>query len=1475
MFIKSSITLVFLGLISCLCAGNDNFIKDNGFERSMPGKLGNWHGLLWAINGAYPGDAEVSYEKEKARNGEKFLRLKFEKSPGVKNDCMIVFDVFRYPVFRNKKYTFNVWARGEGRISVGFQGYGKNGQWFLLAGRHAPFRTLDKDKWQEFSYAYIPDESEYFLMCNISIEGQVDVDDPMLEITTCPKSEIKEKEMKKAAERLSATPRSPAGKMPMISSDSEDELLYGDFEKWSVSDKIPSGWNVQNRMLPDGWELEERADANGSISGIVNNSLNMNERFGKYSLLLDGRIVSKRIFENVNNKKVRISLMAKGKGGNLTLRLREYMGPPSNKVVNHIMEIMNVKTSGDWQKYTAEATLPRLGGPLVTAFVLEIAGSNVVIDDLKAELRNVNKEYRPIVYTIPVAHNNIRIDGDFSRSEWIDASGTNAGFVSPGANLAKRQSDFYLSSDGKNLLICLKTQCDTIKSKISQRDGNVWMDDSFEIHINPYPGNKKPHLAYQFIFNAAATVFDQRTIDGIRMPVNKNWDCRGLMAVSKFENNIWILEIAIPLDEVGISAGKEFGLNICKNLSNPAEALNLTGFGYFDYDKMVLCKIENGAPAVFWEEAGIMDGGNLSMSMTLFSSNPQKQNFDLSFSADTEKIQKTEKRKISLSPAGIESVSFSTASKAGTFGDFAVSLNSADKNIIVSHKVNFDMLATPKSRDEGSRIAYYPSQHKIGVIINSSAGRGISRIDFSIFKEGRLLQKNTESDIVTSENKIYAFAKFSSSDEGKYFINADIFDKENNCIEHLSDYIEIKNFPWMNNNIGKGKEILKPFIPLSIKVNAISCWGRRYILAGSGLPEQIISQNENVLTAPIAFTCMKDGSVHYGRNGELKFSRISEESISFTGETLFPAFKIIANGKIEYDGTVFYDFEIVPESDFVLPQISFRIPFRNLKYFHNSGMGVANDLWISCYPEEGQYIDNSVPVWTPGFIYIPKGARVFSSLYFPKEDGIIWTSENIKNTGYANDFLPYLTFGNNIYGISWFANNDRGWISSSENPSYKIAREKDSSTVIINLIAKAPEAKQPIKISFGLAATPVRQKKTGMNYFDYSVQGFGESSFTDKYGGGLSIKDSFLFDKYISYVNHLGKRPVFFYICKSYLPLGDDVFKYFYNDWHSNPEVSYNSFSNIPTKKYGLDPDDYFAPGACLYPERIDYMVFKIDKLVKENPKLGGIYWDENYSVPCTEFAHENCGYKKDDGKIQPGLHLFEMRELDKRVQSIFQKYGRHFPDILVHSTAMIPALYSFADISLCAERGTRGLDFIAYWDLPRVENAAAGAWGVNIMWLPQWGSAHGGTVSDNTVENNRSMLAMLKLFDLNTWQILCIPQLLQKFRDIELKFGIATEDSRFYGYWQKENNAAVSGIPTDVKASFFVRPGKAVLLYISNLNKKEQDLEVNLDFSAFAIEPSRIIDAETGEEVHSLQNKFKLKVKGHDFRCLEILNHP
>lgn len=120
---------------------------------------------------------------------------------------------------------------------------------------------------------------------------------------------------------------------------------------------------------------------------------------------------------------------------------------------------------------------------------------------------------------------------------------------SPECHFAWDDTCFYAAmvSDGSRL-----------KTRIAERDGNVYEDDSVELYLS---GNGLKTPLHQIIVNARGTICDLR--DGKR-----EWNAANVRVANGVKDGKWTVEIAVPWADVGFTpAGEQFAphVNFCRN----------------------------------------------------------------------------------------------------------------------------------------------------------------------------------------------------------------------------------------------------------------------------------------------------------------------------------------------------------------------------------------------------------------------------------------------------------------------------------------------------------------------------------------------------------------------------------------------------------------------------------------------------------------------------------------------------------------------------------------------------------------------------------------------------------------------------------------------------------------------------------------------------------------------------------------------
>ncbi len=164
----------------------------------------------------------------------------------------------------------------------------------------------------------------------------------------------------------------------------------------------------------------------------------------------------------------------------------------------------------------------------------------------------------------------VKLDGKLDEEAWKSAERLTE-FLSARNKKGKRpttapqQTTVLMVHDGTNLYIsaiCQESKIDKLVATQKQRDSDVFRDDSIEVFLDT---NQDRKTYYQIVVNSTSTVYDAtniRTRDGHH--VDRDWNC-GVTATAETGKNIWTVELAIPLADLGspnIAKGARWNFNI-------------------------------------------------------------------------------------------------------------------------------------------------------------------------------------------------------------------------------------------------------------------------------------------------------------------------------------------------------------------------------------------------------------------------------------------------------------------------------------------------------------------------------------------------------------------------------------------------------------------------------------------------------------------------------------------------------------------------------------------------------------------------------------------------------------------------------------------------------------------------------------------------------------------------------------------------
>ena len=193
----------------------------------------------------------------------------------------------------------------------------------------------------------------------------------------------------------------------------------------------------------------------------------------------------------------------------------------------------------------------------------------LVAKEFLAGRRTISQVLRkkPPVLKVPQTSYRMTIDGLLS--ERIYKKIEPQIFVDKTGEAASYKTYLYAAHDAKNLYFAfINYEPDTknLKIRCTQKDkGDIWMDDCIEIFISPNPKNRKK--CYQFIVNAKGVTWDGQHGSSKDGRVDLAWNS-GIKAATIIQKNRWILEIKIPLKDIGVTgynARKDIAANFYRS----------------------------------------------------------------------------------------------------------------------------------------------------------------------------------------------------------------------------------------------------------------------------------------------------------------------------------------------------------------------------------------------------------------------------------------------------------------------------------------------------------------------------------------------------------------------------------------------------------------------------------------------------------------------------------------------------------------------------------------------------------------------------------------------------------------------------------------------------------------------------------------------------------------------------------------------
>ena len=521
-----------------------------------------------------------------------------------------------------------------------------------------------------------------------------------------------------------------------------------------------------------------------------------------------------------------------------------------------------------------------------------------------------------------------------------------------------------------------------------------------------------------------------------------------------------------------------------------------------------------------------------------------------------------------------------------------------------------------------------------------------------------------------------------------------------------------------------------------------SIWGRDYSVDGSGLFTSIkavaqigLDQSKHeVLAGPARYEIMQDGKfTALTSKASPADVKAAGHEASWKGLVSSNGWKIKTDVTLEYDGYALHKIRIEPPAGKAnkLERLRLVIPLKTeyAKYLHAAGGGHFRGTVATMKLEKMVDRQSTYDFQHPGMMWNSQlitagGAKPGNTLVKPRANSNPYFfpyGVHAKMT--LGSFRPYVWVGSAERGLAFMADNDQGWVPDDpmkdhkfrgfvKVPHMEIIHEDAEVQLILNLVARPFTFDKPREISFSLQATPIRPVPDDVRERQKHIA-MGTAFPGGRHGGTgwgwagqmYNIKDNLDPKKPGAWLFGLPGSALYpanwdmsaWYrkVCQD--GKGFHADRYAYTPYQSQicvmtwPEVedprmpaglqNGNTYGYIYPHISGWYMD---AGSSNLAREDMEYRIWNYKNWI-EHTKLEGMYFDQTQPTLAANPV-AGLGYRLDlpdrpklHGKVQPGFGLMNIREMYKRLRTLFVENGVDEPYIFIHTTdANMLSAFSF-----------------------------------------------------------------------------------------------------------------------------------------------------------------------------------------------------
>ncbi|OHB80388.1 MAG: hypothetical protein A2V98_04235 [Planctomycetes bacterium RBG_16_64_12] len=621
------------------------------------------------------------------------------------------------------------------------------------------------------------------------------------------------------------------------------------------------------------------------------------------------------------------------------------------------------------------------------------------------------------------------IDGEIGEEEWAGAAQT-TGFS--GLNdraLVEDQTVVSAGWDDEAFYVafeCLDPQKRPVTATLTARDSGVYGEDAVDVFLKPRPG---PSPYYQITTSAIGTLYDSCVMPAAPPQADPGFNPNVSVKTANAPGR-WTAELKIPFSELDGGAapkdGDRWRANFCRDADTAGRLSSWahTAGNFHTWAAFGEILFRNSDRGIRLGPLGDWAQGRIEtrVTMTGLAFDPLVTVRGKLVGSDAKTIVETENRLADYKALTVKAPPLVT----GLYG-LTIQAATAEGDLYYQRlpfRVNkpYDVMA------EG-----YPYEGKLWVTSNIA---GLVDAPQGLVARSRLIEG--KEVIATCETGQFVQGRGAAAIDindlppGKYLVKSEAVAPDGKTLAGAeAEFEQFARPKWWRSRAGLDHCIPPPWEPVRVTEEEIHVLGRVYRCGDGSLPEQVVDWGQELLAAPITLKLTTDGqTADLARLRAVDAAAPNDVSLRHARTRLGPL-EVSLTTTTEFDGLQRCDLTLTPMGTAEVSSLLMEIPVKSMH---------ANFLLPS--------------------------------------NGISATARVLDKTPWHSGFLPQVWVGSDDIGFAWFAESDQFWRPRDEE-MLEVSPEGDRTVIRCKMIREPLRVEEPITITFGLMATPVKDAHAG------------------------------------------------------------------------------------------------------------------------------------------------------------------------------------------------------------------------------------------------------------------------------------------------------------------------------------------------------------------------------------------------------------